>query len=299
MKHTIVILFLAGIGLFGCNAQPTNSFSELYKNTNIHYSYDEESQTHDYSGNWDFDGDGIADKLLFVGNGGVHLQFCPTFYLSGNDSVFSFPALPTDMPIYEPSYPPKLGFSIVDYHQGDDSDIPHIVLNVPARNELVMLSYNDFFLDKGMRTNKCPVLTFSDGRSAILFEKLWGYNNIDSISVSTHSFEAFYLSCGKGNFNFQEQDLAFIKNEALREEIAYYYVIRDFEENMPADPTAVLLSKGGKEFYLTTVEQVKNSCSLPKNKPVTCKAYLFSVFTKEGVFNEVVVYDIKPREKRR
>lgn len=299
MKHTIVILFLAGIGLFGCNAQPTNSFSELYKNTNIHYYYDEESQTHDYSGNWDFDGDGIADKLLFVGNGGVHLQFCPTFYLSGNDSVFSFSALPTDMPIYEPSYPPKLGFSIVDYHQGDGSDIPHIVLNVPARNELVMLSYNDFFLDKGMRTNKCPVLTFSDGRSAMLFEKLWGYNNIDSISVSTHSFEALYLSCCKGDFNFQEQDLAFIKDEALREEIAYYYVIQDVEENMSAEPTAVLLSKGGKEFYLTTVKRVKNSCSLPKNKPVTCKAYLFSVFTKEGVFNEVVVYDIKPREKKR
>ena len=298
MKHTIVILFLAGIGLFGCNAQPTNSFSELYKNTNIHYSYDEESQTHDYSGNWDFDGDGIADKLLFVGNGGVHLQFCPTFYLSGNDSVFSFPALPTDMPIYEPSYPPKLGFSIVNYHQGDGSDIPHIVLNVPARNELVMLSYNDFFLDKGMRTNKCPVLTFSDGDSAILIEKLWRYNNIDSISVSTHSFEALYLSCCKGDFNFQEQDLAFIKDEALRKEIAYYCVIRDFEEDM-RDPTAVLLLQGEEEFYITTVERVKNSCRLPKGKPVTCKAYLFSVFTKEGVFNEVVVYDIKPQGKRR
>lgn len=299
MKHTIVILLLAGIGLFGCDAQPTNSFSELYKNTNIHYSYIESSQTHDYSGNWDFDGDGIADKLLFVGNGGVHLQFCPTFYLSGNDSVFSFPALPTDMPIYEPSYPPKLGFSTVVFHQGDGSDIPHIVLNVPARNELVMLSYNDFFLDKGMKTNNCPVLTFSDGHSAILLEKFWSYNNIDSISVSSHSFEALYLSCCKGHYNFQEHDLAFIKDEALREEIAYYYVIRDLEENMPADPTAVLLSQGGKEFFFNTVERVKNSCRLPKDKPVTCKAYLFSIFTKEGVFNEVVVYDIKPSGKRR
>ena len=297
MRHTVVILLLVGFGPFGCNAQPTNSLSELYKNTDIHYSYDEASQTHDYSGNWDFDGDGIADKLLFVGNGGAHLQFWPTFYLSSNDSVFSFPSLPTDMPIYEPSYPPKLGFSTVDYHQGDGSDIPHIVLNVPARQELVMLSYDDFFLDMGMKTNQCPVLTFSDGDSAILLEKLWGYDSIDSISVSTHSFEALYLSCGKGNFNFQEQDLAFIKDEALREEIAYYYVIRDFEENMPAEPTAVLLSQGGKELYITTVERVKNSCRLPKDTPVTCKAYLFSVFTKEGLFNEVVVYDIKPRKR--
>ncbi|MDY6347358.1 MAG: hypothetical protein SPL42_02850 [Bacteroidales bacterium] len=233
MKHTSVILFLVGLALFGCNAQTTNSFSELYKNTDIHYS--------------------------------------------------------------EPSYP----LSAVVFHQGDGSDIPHIVLNVPARNELVMLSYDDFPLDKGMKTSKCPVLTFSDGSSAILLGKYHNYNHIDSISVSNHSFEALYLSCGKGHFNFQDLDLAFIKDEALREEIAYYYVIRDFEENMPADPTAVLLSQGGEEFYLTTVERVKNSCSLPKDKPVTCKAYLFEVFTKEGLFNEVVVYDIKPREKRR
>ena len=298
MKHTIVILLLVGFGLFGCNVQPTNSFSESYKNTDIHYSYDEASQTHDYSGNWDFDGDGIADKLLFVGNGGAHLQFWPTFYLSSNDSVFSFPALSADMPIYEPSYPPKLGFSIVDYHQGDGSDISCIVLNIPLRQKLVMLSYDDFFLDKGMKTNLCPVLTFSNRDSAILLEKFWRYNNIDSISVSSHSFEAIYLSCSKGDFNFQEQDLAFIKDKALREEIAYYYVIRDFEVDMPAEPTAVLLSHGREEFCLTTVERVKNSCSLPENTPVACKAYLFSVFTKEGVFNEVVVYDIKPQGKR-
>ena len=33
--------------------------------------------------------------------------------------------------------------------------------------------------------------------------------------------------CGKGDFNFLKQDLVFIKDETLREEIAYYVVINE------------------------------------------------------------------------
>ena len=65
-------------------------------------------------------------------------------------------------------------------------------------------------------------LLFSDGESATIINKYLNYNNIDSINVSKKSFDATYHHCGKGHFDFHKQDLKFIKDKMLREEIAYY-----------------------------------------------------------------------------
>lgn len=297
MKNLIITISLFCF-LLCCKAQPTNSYSKLYEGTNIHYSYSEDTQTHDYSGNWDFDGDSIADGLLFIGDGGAHLQFYPKIHLSSTDTTFVFPDLSLDMPIYEADYPPKAGFSTLDFYHFHDGEIPSLVMNVSSQKgyEQVVLSY-DGFPWKEIKIIKSPILEFSDGHSALFLNIYRSYNNIDSISVSSHSFEALYLSCCKGDFQFCEQDLRFIKDKSVRKEIAYYYVIRDFEANLPAEPTAVILSQDGKEFYITTVKRVKNPCRLSENTPVTCKAYLFKVFTEEGVFDDVVIYDMKSLSK--
>ena len=50
-------------------------------------------------------------------------------------------------------------------------------------------------------------LTFNDGSAIVLANKYLNYPAIDSIRCTRHSFEATYHSCGKGNFNFQKQDL--------------------------------------------------------------------------------------------
>ena len=140
-------------------------------------------------------------------------------------------------------------------------------------------------------------LLFSDGESATIINKYLDYNNIDSINVSQKSFDAIYHHCGKGGFDFQKQDLKFIKDKTLREEIAYYNVIRDDEENLCEEPTAVLLSQGGEEFYLNTLKGVENACSFPENTPVTGQAYWLKIHTPNGVFDEVVIYDMKITEK--
>lgn len=44
-------------------------------NPTLTYSYDNISQIHNYSNNWDFDKDGIKDELYFVGTGGAHLYY--------------------------------------------------------------------------------------------------------------------------------------------------------------------------------------------------------------------------------
>lgn len=136
-------------------------------------------------------------------------------------------------------------------------------------------------------------LLFSDGESANLINKYMDYSSIDSINVSQKSFDAIYHHCGKGRFDFIKQDLKFIKDKTLREEIAYYYVIRDGEENLCEEPTAVLLSQGGEEFYLNTLKEVENACSFPENTPVTCQAYWLKIHTPNGVFDVVVIYDMK------
>ena len=136
-------------------------------------------------------------------------------------------------------------------------------------------------------------LLFSDGELATIINKYLDYNNIDSINVSKKSFDAIYHHCGKGHFDFHKQDLKFIKDKTLREEIAYYYAIRDGEENLCEEPTAVLLSQGGEEFYLNTLKGVENACNFPENTPVTCQAYWLKIHTPNGVFDEVVIYDMK------
>lgn len=81
---------------------PSNSFEGIYKKKypDLNYTYDSLSQTHDYSNNWDFDGDGKKDKLLFVGNGATHLYFHLQIWLSSDKKTYTFPFLAIDLPIF-------------------------------------------------------------------------------------------------------------------------------------------------------------------------------------------------------
>lgn len=56
---------------------PSNSFENEYRisNPTLNYSYDEISQIHNYSNNWDFDNDGIKDQIYFVGTSGAHVYY--------------------------------------------------------------------------------------------------------------------------------------------------------------------------------------------------------------------------------
>lgn len=81
----------------------SNSYASLYTVYNINYSYLEKSQIHDYSDNWDLDGDGILDRVMFVGNGGAHLIYRLLIYISSTDDFIFYPYLCTDMPVYSPS----------------------------------------------------------------------------------------------------------------------------------------------------------------------------------------------------
>jgi hypothetical protein len=81
-------------------AAPGNSCQPYFDNNKspVHYAYNIVKQTHDYSGNWDFDGDGKTDGLFFVGTGGAHLYFYLRIILSIDKKTRNFPFLELDMP---------------------------------------------------------------------------------------------------------------------------------------------------------------------------------------------------------
>lgn len=100
-------------------------------NTSINYSYDVITQTHNYSNNWDFDGDGKTDQLYFIGTGGARLYFYLRIVLSSDKKIRNFPFLELDMPCvgniselnnHRLSPPPLFPQFVVDKFYDEESD---------------------------------------------------------------------------------------------------------------------------------------------------------------------------------
>lgn len=82
---------------------PSNSFEQNLnrRDSKINYVYIDSTQTHDYSGNWDFDLDGKTDQVHFIGNGGAHLYYYLKIMLSSNKLSQDFSFLLLDFPLLE------------------------------------------------------------------------------------------------------------------------------------------------------------------------------------------------------
>ncbi|MFT3980802.1 MAG: hypothetical protein QM687_10065 [Ferruginibacter sp.] len=98
----VFFLFSSNPALFAQEVMPMSDIlKHHYKDSmpSLLYQYDSIREAHDYSGNWDFDGDGKKDKLLFVGTGGAHLYYHPEVVLSSDGRTMVFPFLETDFPL--------------------------------------------------------------------------------------------------------------------------------------------------------------------------------------------------------
>ena len=133
----------------------------------LHYSYNESKQVYDYSGNWDFDGDGKKDSLQFIGNGGAHLEYFPRIVLTGSEHAYQYSYLLIDMPfpghsneIKGNKMPPILPAFVVDDFNRDG--LPDVYLNI-GQNVL----YLPRFLRNRDAANRCILLYCSRGRLLI------------------------------------------------------------------------------------------------------------------------------------
>lgn len=96
-----IFLFLFNI-IFSQKLEPFNgSYKKKYEieKPEIKYEYLRKKQVHNYSGNWDFDGDNIKDQLYFIGNGGAHLYFYLKIILSSNKKKHDFNFILLDRPV--------------------------------------------------------------------------------------------------------------------------------------------------------------------------------------------------------
>lgn len=120
-----------------------NSFERAYKKEypNLNYSYNDHSQTHDYSNNWDFDGDGKNDSLFFIGSGGAHLYFHLQLWLSSDNKKYDFSFLNIDFPnLFIKLELDKEGkpISFQQFVVGnfDDDKLPEIYINIDENSEI-------------------------------------------------------------------------------------------------------------------------------------------------------------------
>jgi len=109
---------------------PTNSFKESYSKTNptLTYSYDDISQIHNYSNNWDFDKDGINDEFYFVGTGGAHLYYFLKVVLTSDKKSREFNFIQSDFPFLTATDTVDLtkkviGFVVADIDENKTSTI--------------------------------------------------------------------------------------------------------------------------------------------------------------------------------
>jgi len=89
----------------------------------LKYVYVNESQTHDYSGNWDLDSDGIHDRICFIGTGGAHLYYFLQVTLSSDNRPQDFRFIQTDAPVLMEadtllSGNAPMGFRVTDQKDG-------------------------------------------------------------------------------------------------------------------------------------------------------------------------------------
>ena len=99
----MIALIQFSIALIAQSDHLTNSYKSTYhaKYPALKYYYDATTETHDYSGNWDFDGDKISDSLSFVGNGGAHLYFHLRLKISSELKTRNFEYLVSDFPVLD------------------------------------------------------------------------------------------------------------------------------------------------------------------------------------------------------
>lgn len=99
---SLIILLTSITNIFSQDADTlSNSLNESIKESypTLSYTYFDSSQTHDYSNNWDLDGDGINDEVYFVGTGGAHVYYFLKVVLSTDQESREFSFVESDFPL--------------------------------------------------------------------------------------------------------------------------------------------------------------------------------------------------------
>lgn len=143
----------------------SNSFKESYRKSNptLTYSYDDISQIHNYSNNWDLDKDGIKDELYFVGTGGAHLYYFLKVVLSSDKKSREFNFIQSDFPFLTAIDTVDLAKTVIGFVLSDidENKTPTIIVKLDDQ------TYNankKILTDKKIKTKNITI-SFENGKT--------------------------------------------------------------------------------------------------------------------------------------
>ena len=146
---------------------PSNSFENEYRisNPSLKYSYDEISQIHNYSNNWDFDNDGIKDELYFVGTGGAHIYYFLRVILSSDKKVRDVNFIQIDFPFLNEtdilnSEKTNAGFAVLNIEK---ELIPSIIVRL---DESTYYAFKKELMKKNIKTRN-SLISFKNGKTKL------------------------------------------------------------------------------------------------------------------------------------
>lgn len=103
---------------------------------NIHYRFTDE-HIHDYSHNWDFDGDGVKDELYFVSTGGAHEYFFLRLALSADHQPRDYRFIQSDFPMLISESSDNLQQMVVGFvvTTQDENSLPTIIICIDTSTQ--------------------------------------------------------------------------------------------------------------------------------------------------------------------
>lgn len=145
----------------------SNGFGEQLEKSfpSLRYHYDSISQIHDYSGNWDFDKDGLHDGVYFVGTGGAHLYYYLKVILSSDKRERNLTFIETDFPLLAATDslnldPASPGFAVAE--AGKDA-----ITKIFVRLDDQSFHANIDILQKYRISTQNMVISFNNGKTVI------------------------------------------------------------------------------------------------------------------------------------
>jgi hypothetical protein len=142
---------------------PSNSFENEYRisNPTLKYNYDEISQIHNYSHNWDFDTDGIKDQIYFVGTGGAHIYYFLRVIFSSDKKVRDIKFIQSDFPLLKAtdslnSEKKPHGFTVKNLGKELTSSI------IVRLDESTFDAFKKELMKQNIKTKNCSI-SFKDG----------------------------------------------------------------------------------------------------------------------------------------
>lgn len=141
------VIFLLPLAASHAQSDSVQVVSNSYKSSlnikhpSLNYDYHTSGQIHDYSNNWDLDGDHKTDSLFFIGNNAAHVYYHLRIVLSSDNKVNDFPFLEFDFPclgtideLKNASFYPPPRFPQFVVHDFDSDGIHEIYLNLETKH---------------------------------------------------------------------------------------------------------------------------------------------------------------------